>query len=168
MHKVWEESYILIHLVDLSVCLSQPVHSDSLIVSARSILQPLNDRNDVSKKRQDVKKLPLIRLVIYPSVIRPVRHIILLLRVWHYNFLLGWGWWEVGGEVFFFKLYLVWRVDNELFMQVLFGREERIYFPFSQWEGPRCLAFIPFKFGGWKGFYFHFSLFPNVFSQCSL
>jgi len=25
----------------------------------------------------------------------------------------------------------------------------RIYFPFSQWEGPRCLAFIPFKFGGW-------------------
>jgi hypothetical protein len=44
----------------------------------------------------------------------------------------------------------------------------RIYFPFSQWEGPRCLPFIPFKFGGREGFFFHFSLFPNVFSRCSL
>jgi len=41
-------------------------------------------------------------------------------------------------------------------------------FPFSQWEGPGCLAFIPFKFGGREGFFFHFSLFPDVFSRCSL
>ncbi len=49
----------------------------------------------------------------------------------------------------------------------LFGRGEDL-FSFSQWEGPRCLAFIPFKFGGREGFFFHFSLFPNVFSWCSL
>jgi hypothetical protein len=66
------------------------------------------------------------------------------------------------GSVFF-------QADSGLFMQVLFGRGGgKIYFPFSQWEGPRCLAFIPFKFGGWEEFFFHFSLFPNVFSWCSL
>jgi hypothetical protein len=48
------------------------------------------------------------------------------------------------------------------------GAGGRIYFPFSQWEDPRCLAFIPFKFGGREIFFFHFSLFPNVFSRCSL
>jgi len=44
---------------------------------------------------------------------------------------------QVGGEVFFFQLYLVWRVDTRLSMQVLLGvawggREGRIYFPFNQ------------------------------------
>ncbi len=49
------------------------------------------------------------------------------------------------------------------------GARGRIYFPFSQWEGPRCLAFIPFKFGGREGFFFPFFLvsqyaFFNMFS----
>ncbi len=48
------------------------------------------------------------------------------------------------------------------------GVGRRICFPFSQWEGPRCLAFTPFKFGAGKDFFVHFSLFPNVFPRCSL
>jgi len=96
---------------------------------------------------------PLNPPVIHPSVIRSVRHIIpplrVWLRVWHYSFLPGWGWWEVGGEVFFFKVYLVRRVDSPCplgqwtFHASLFGRGGggRIYFPFNQWEGSRCLAF---------------------------
>ncbi len=59
-----------------------------------------------------------------------------------------------------------WTVDFPC--KFYLGARGRIYFLFSQWEGPRCLAFIPFKFGGREGFIFHFSLFPNVFSRCSL
>jgi len=59
-----------------------------------------------------------------------------------------------------------WTVDFPC--KFYLGTGGRIYFPFSQWEGPMCLAFIPFKLGGRKGFFFHFSLFPNVFSRCSL
>jgi hypothetical protein len=84
------------------------------------------------------------------------------------------GGWRGG---FFLKLYLVWRVDSpcplgqwtvDFPCKFYLGAGGRIYFPFRQWEGPRCLAFIPFKFGGQEGFFFHFSLFPNVFSQFSL
>jgi len=78
----------------------------------------------------------------------------------------GVGWWEVGGEVFFSKLYGQWTVNFSC--KFYLGAGRRIYFPFSQWEDPRCLAFILFKFGGREGFFFHFSLFPNVFSRCSL
>jgi hypothetical protein len=69
---------------------------------------------------------------------------------------------EVGGEVFSFKLYLVWRVDSpcplgqwtvDFPCKFYLGAKGRIYFPFSQWEGPRCLAFIPFKFGVGKDFF---------------
>jgi hypothetical protein len=45
------QSYILIHLsvsVSVSVCLSEHVHSDPLIVSVRPILQP-PDKNEISK-----------------------------------------------------------------------------------------------------------------------
>jgi hypothetical protein len=72
------------------------------------------------------------------------------------------GGWRGG---FFFQA--VFGVESGQAMQVLFGPGGRIYFPFNQWEGPRCLAFIPFKFGGQEGFFFHFSLFPNVLSRCS-
>jgi hypothetical protein len=41
-----------------------------------------------------------------------------------------------------------------------------ICFPFSQWEGPRCLASILLSLRGGKGHFFHFSLFPNVFPRC--
>jgi len=78
------------------------------------------------------------------------------------------GGWKGG---FFFKLYLVWRVESgqwTFHASFIWAGGGRIYFPFSQWEGPRCLAFIPFKFGGQEGFLFHFFLFPNVFSRCSL
>jgi hypothetical protein len=57
----------------------------------------------------------------------------------------------------------------EVLLGVAGGQEGRIYFPFSQLEGPRCLAFIPFKLGGDReDFLFQVSLFPNVFPRCSL
>jgi hypothetical protein len=59
-------------------------------------------------------------------------------------------------------------LDGGLSMKVLGGGGARICFPFSQWEGSRCLAFILFKFGGREGFCFHFALIPNVFPRCSL
>jgi len=64
---------------------------------------------------------------------------------------------------FFFKA--IFGVESGLSIQVLLGRGRgEIYFPFSQWEGPRCLASIPFKFwGGEKGF---FSISP-YFPMCS-
>jgi len=36
------------------------------------------------------------------------------------------------------------------------GGGKRICFPFSQWEGPRCLAFVPFKFAGVGRIFFSF------------
>ncbi len=62
MHKVWE-SYppckmcrkdsphiLYINSLGLSVCLSEPVHFDPLSVSARPILQPPDDKNEVPKR----------------------------------------------------------------------------------------------------------------------
>ncbi len=46
---------LYINSLGLSVCLSEPVHFDSLTVSVRPILQPLDDINDVPKGRRDVK-----------------------------------------------------------------------------------------------------------------
>ncbi len=72
---------------------------------------------------------------------------------------------------FFFKLNLVWRVDCPVsiwtvdFPCKFYGG---ICFPFSQWEGPRCLASILLSLRGRKGHFFHFSLFPNVFPRCFL
>jgi len=77
------------------------------------------------------------------------------------------GGWRGG---FCFKLYLSGlssvHLDSGLSMQVLLRKggwgRGRICFPFSQWEGPRCLAFTPFQFRG-PGRIF-FSFFPV--SQC--
>jgi hypothetical protein len=55
-----------------------------------------------------------------------------------------WGWWEVGGEVFFFKLYLVWTVDSGLSMQVLFGREGEDLFSFQPMGRPKVPCFYSF------------------------
>jgi hypothetical protein len=59
-----------------------------------------------------------------------------------------------------------WKVDSGLSMQVLGAGGGFIFF--SANGKAQCFAFIPFKFGGREGFFFHFSLFRNVFSQCSL
>ncbi len=42
-------NYYIFNSLGLSVCLFEPVHSDPLTVSARPILQPPNDRNEVPK-----------------------------------------------------------------------------------------------------------------------
>ncbi len=55
-------------------------------------------------------------------------------------------------------------MDSGLSVQVLFGGE--ICFPFSQWDGPRYLAFILFKFGGRGAKKIIFPFFPV--SQCVL
>ncbi len=77
----------------------------------------------------------------------------------------GLGWWEV-----FFSSCIwcgewtmsTWTMDfpYKFYWE---GRGRRICFPFSQWEDPRCLAFISFKFWGQEGF---FSIFP-CFPMCS-
>ncbi len=46
---------LYINSLGLSVCLSELVHFDSLTVSVRPILQPLDDINDVPKGCRDVK-----------------------------------------------------------------------------------------------------------------
>ncbi len=45
----WIHSILYINSLGLSVCLSEPVHSDPLSVSVRPILQPPDDRNEVPK-----------------------------------------------------------------------------------------------------------------------
>jgi len=89
-----------------------------------------------------------VSLSVYPSVCQGPETQISFNKTVPCNFLPEWGWWAVGGEVFSFKLYLVWIVD--FLCKFYLGARGRIYFPFSQWEGPRCLAFIPFKFGGFR------------------
>ncbi len=49
---------------------------------------------------------------------------------------------EVGGEVFFFKLYLVWIVDTGLSMQVLLVGED--LFSFQPIGGPKVPCFYSF------------------------
>jgi hypothetical protein len=70
------------------------------------------------------------------------------------NFLPGGGWWAVGGEVFFFKLYLVWRMvwrmGSGLSMQVLFGRGGGGFiFLSANAKAQGALLLFLFKFGGW-------------------
>jgi hypothetical protein len=81
-------------------------------------------------------------------------------------FCLGGGGGRLEGRFFFQAVFGVesgqsmstWTVDSGLSMQVLFRCGGRIYL----WEGPKCFASIPFKFGGREGFFFPFSL----VSQC--
>ncbi len=54
----------------------------------------------------------------------------------------------------------IWTMDFPC--KFYLGAGGKIYFPFSQWEGPRCFAFIPFKFGGVGRIFFSFSF----VSQC--
>ncbi len=93
-----------------------------------------------------------------------VRVVVCFFRIFYF---IGWGkedFWTWCGE-WIVHVHL----DSGLSVQVYLGAGGGgIYFHFSQWEGSRCLAHIPFKFGGREGFFFHFSLFPNVFSRCSL
>jgi hypothetical protein len=76
----------------------------------------------------------------------------------------GWrGVWRGG-----FFCQVVFGVDSGLSMQVFLGWGVRICFPFPQWEGPRCLAYIPFKFGGQEGLFFPVSqCVPTVFPLSS-
>jgi hypothetical protein len=109
-----------------------------------------------------------VRSVTHPSVIRPssVRSLTLQLSA-RVGVVGGWR----GG--FFFQVVFgvesgqsmsTWKWTVAFPCKFYLGAGGRIYFPFSQWEGPRCLAFIPFKFGGREGFFFPF--FPV--SQCVL
>jgi hypothetical protein len=55
------------------------------------------------------------------------------------------GW---KGGFFFQVVYGVESGEWTFHASFIWAQGGRIYFPFSQWEGPRCLAFIPFKFEG--------------------
>jgi hypothetical protein len=72
-----------------------------------------------------------------------------------------------GGRLegrFFFSSYIwcgKWTVDFPC--KFYLGVGGRIYFPFNQWEGPRCLALFLLSLGGGKDF---FSIFP-CFPMCS-
>jgi hypothetical protein len=81
-----------------------------------------------------------------------------LLSLW------GWGWWEIGGEFFFFSSCIwcgewtvtvsTWTVNHPSFI--------------GGGGGPRCLAFYSFSVWGAGRIFLSFSLFPNVFPRCSL
>jgi len=66
--------------------------------------------------------------------------------------------WEVGGEVFFLKLYLAWRVDNGLSVQVLFGcRGGGFIFLSANGKAQGALLLFLLSLGGEK----------DIFSMCS-
>jgi hypothetical protein len=63
------------------------------------------------------------------------------------------GWWEVGGEVFFFQAVFgvesgqsmsTWTMDNGLSMQVLFGRGGEDLFSFPPMGRPKVPCFYSF------------------------
>jgi len=84
----------------------------------------------------------------------------------------GWGWWEVGREVFFFKLYLVWRVDSpcplghwtvDFPCKFYLGRGEGFIFLSANGKAQGALLLFLLSLGGGKDF---FSIFP-YFPMCS-
>ncbi len=77
----------------------------------------------------------------------------------------------VGGEVFFFKLYLVWRVKSgqwTFHASFIWERAGGFIFLSANGKAQGALLLFLLSLGDGKDFFFHFSLFPNMFSQCSL
>ncbi len=93
-------------------------------------------------------------------------HTIPLLKVWHWSFLPGWGRWEVGGEVFFFKLYLVWRVDRPC--KFYLGREGGFIFLSTNGKAQGALLLFLLSLGGKKDFFSIFPYFPMCYHDVLL
>jgi hypothetical protein len=72
-----------------------------------------------------------------------------------------WGWWEVGGEVFFFKLYLVWRVDSPC--KFYLGGGGRFIFLSANGKAQDALLLFLLSLGGEKDFFSIFPCFPMCF-----
>jgi hypothetical protein len=78
-------------------------------------------------------------------------HTIPLLTVWHYGFLPGWGWWEVGGEVFF--LSCIWCGEWTFHASFIWARGGGFIFLSANGKAQGALLLFLLSLGGGKDFF---------------